>query len=252
MGRLPDKPAFEIVSKGYLEHYGDHTELVPYGAVVCHTLNKWFGLPETPQYLKDAPAKQKRLHETLSRIRPVPILAELKDPRLKDLKKIVTDRDNYSLEYGRVEALFHENVIEVQSLWDSERQQVIQRLYTDNIDDLLLYDVGVVLERRIIIRQCYCGRYFIVGRGSRKYCSEHSKEGADKARYQNRKNDRCKSLYCKIYNRLRVAPYCGFDAFNSEYNRLLSLEASGKITEEEKFLALQELDEKYRLRKSKR
>lgn len=257
MPQPPNKKAFELSKDGYFMSYAGHTELVYYGAIVCRALNKWFGLPESPQYLKDGPSKLKRQLEALHKIltssyNRYPALVELKDYRLKNLKKIVTDRDNYILEYNRLTAQFNSKVIEVQLFWDSERRQVAQRMYTDDIDDLLLYDIGKVLELGIVIRQCsVCGRYFVVGKGGRKYCSEHGKEGANKARYNNRKEDRCKYLYYKICNRLRVAPYAGFDAFNAEYNQLLASESSGEITEDEKYAALQELDKKYRQRKKR-
>lgn len=253
-----NKQAFELTKNGYRKFFGEDKELIYYGAIVCQALNKWFGLPETPHYLKNAPDKLKKqfaaLHTAVaSAYNKNPILVELKDRRLMNLKKIVTDRDNYALEYGSLTAQFNSERIEVQLFWDGERKQVAQRIYTDNIDDLLLYDIGKVLELGIVIRQCsVCGRYFVVGKGGRKYCSEHGSKGANKARYNNRQNDRCKYLYCKIYNRLWAAPYDGFDAFKDEYNKLLALESAGEITEDEKYTALQELDKKYRLRRERR
>ena len=257
MSRAPDKKAFELTKNGYLMSYKGYTDSMYYGYIVCHALNKWYGMPETPQYLKDAPSKSKKLHEAIhkavtSSYNKFPALVELKDPRLKNLRKIVTDRDSYILEYGRLTAQFSSKVIEVQLFWDGERKQVIQRMYTDDIDDLLLYDIAKVLERGIVIRQCpynECGRYFVVGKGGRKYCSEHGKAGANQTRYRNRRDDECKTLYYKIYNRLLATSAERFEKFCSEYNQLIALESSRKITEEEKLARLHELDDKYRQRK---
>lgn len=255
MSRAPDKKAFELAKNGYLMSYGGHTDLVYYGYIVCHALNKWFGLPETPQYLKGASSQSKKLREAIHKIatstyNKFPALAELKDPRLRNLKKIVTDRDNYTLEYSRLTAQFNHNIFEVQLFWDGERKQVIQRMYTNDIDDLLLYDIAKVLERGIIIRQCPydgCGHYFVVGKGGRKYCSEHKEAGANQTRYRNRRDDECKNLHQTVCNRIRGAKYGYGDVnetvkrFNNEYNAIIMSWYAGELTEEEKLAKLHEL-----------
>ena len=115
-------------------------------------------MPETPQYMKDAPNGLKERIDGLHRAfasyySKHPALVELKDRRLTNLRKIVTDRDNYALEYNRLTAQFDSNVIEIQLFWDGERKQAVQRIYTNKIDDLLLYDIAKVLELGIVIRQ---------------------------------------------------------------------------------------------------
>lgn len=264
MPKLPDKQIFELSKNGYLKYCGGHTgESVYYGAIVCHTINKWFGLPETSQYLKDAPDRIKKLKEAMQRATAsahckYPYMLELKDPRLKNILKLVTDRDNYALEYGSLTAHFDSTAIEVRLYWDSAKKQVKQRLYVDDVDDLLLYDIGKVLELGIVIRQCpVCGRYFVVGKGGRKYCSEHSKEGANKARYKNRIADERKAIHQRVCNRIRAAKYGYGDVndtiktFNSQYSAIIALETSGKKTADETLVALRELDDKYRQRKKR-
>lgn len=264
MPKPPDKQAFELSQNGYLKYCdGRPEEPIYYGAIVCHAINKWFGLPETPQHLKNAPVRLKKLMEAWQRAAApahcrYPYILELKDRRLKNILKLVTDRDSYALEYGSLTAQFNSEVIEVQLYWDSKRKQVKQRMYVDDMDDLLLYDIGKVLELEIVIRKCpVCGRYFVVGKGGRKYCSEHSKEGANKARYRNRIADERKAIHQRVCNRIRAAKYGYGDVnatikeFNSQYGAIIALEATGQKTQNETLMALRELDDKYRQRKKR-
>lgn len=255
----PDKPAFEFGDDGYLCSYSGNSHLIRYGDIVCHALNERFG---KPYFLKTGNPKMDRLREALSdmsvQIKGSKLQLALGNPLIKNLQKIVTDREHYIVEYSKTSAIFHSKPVEMQAFWDSGKRKIVQRIYTDDMEDLLLYDIGIVLERNIPICQCYCKRYFVGSRWGQKYCPEHKVEGARRASRENLKNTRCSSLHKKISNRLYKykedhmtdkAAAKRFEEYYLEQSGLKRKYRAGVITEAQYYNSLTELDKKYKLKK---
>lgn len=258
----PDKPAFEFSDDGYSYFCAGNMRKIPYGDIVCYALNERFG---RPVLLKTGNQSIDKLREALSRIsvhtKNLNIFRDLGNPLIKNLQKIVTDCEHYVIEYGKTSAIFYSRPVEMQAFWDSENRKVVQRIYTDNMEDLLLYDIGIVLERDIPICRCYCTRYFVGNRWGQKYCPEHRTEGASKTSRKNLKNNRCASLHKSIYDRLYkykethmtdAAAAKRFDEYWSAQSELKKEYQAGVITEEQYYDSLKILDERYRLKKRRK
>lgn len=258
----PDKPAFEFSDDGYFYYCAGAVRKILYGDIVCHALNARFGKPD---FYKTGNQKIDRLKEVLSDLsvqaKGSKIKLALGSPLIKNLPKIVTDRKHYTIEYGKLQAIFHSKPVEMQAFWDSNNQKIVQRIYTDDMEDLLLYDIGIVLERNIPICQCACRRYFVGHRWGQKYCPEHRIEGAHKASRENLKNNRCASLHKTIYDRLHryqsehmtdVAAAKRLNDYLLAQGKSKKAYQTGEITEEQYYNLLEALNKQYRLRERRK
>lgn len=259
MEHRDDKIEIRLTDTGYTKSANRYMqqESIPYGCVVCRVLNKLYGNPQIPEFFSpDIKSKLESLRRITASIKSNNMRTRLDYAFGKTLRKIVDDRKNYRVEYDKTTALF-DGTVEIKYIWNSTSGHIEQVLYVDSMNDLIMYDIGKVLERDIKINQCGCGRYFIPGRTSEKYCSEHRKEFARKTSRENLKNNRCASLHKEIYDRLNK--YCkAHSTDKAAANRLndyLSKQTElkreykvGEITENQYFAALQELDKMYRLK----
>lgn len=254
-----DRIEIRLTDTGYIKSANRYMpqESMPYGFVVCRVLNKLYGNPELPEFFSSKTRRQiEALNRVTASIRSSKLRIDLDYAFGRTLRKIVDDRKNYRVEYDKTEALFGGSV-EIKYIWNGTSGHIEQVLYVDSVNDLIMYDIGKVLERDIKINRCDCGRYFIPGRTSEKYCSEHRKEFARKTSRENLKNNRCAYLHKEIYDRLNK--YCKVHSTDkaaaNRLNDYLSKQTelkreyrAGEITENQYFAALQELDKMYRLK----
>lgn len=251
-----------IISKdGYILNrdgaYSCFRQDIPFGGIVFEVLNTYYGNPEcnkTNTVLPSAfPMKIRKALQPVHRIGAV-----LTTPIIEKLPELITDRDSFITfmnDENKNKHLFPLYVSEKQT-WNStmggERE-----LYIREIADLLLYDISKVIELNIYIKQCaYCGEYFFASSKRQKYCRDHMEAGANKARIEKRKNDRCEQLVVRITARLyersirTVGDYSGSIRYENEYNEFLKKNrkwktayTAGEITEQEYYTLLKEVDE---------
>jgi len=254
-----------LMDDGYLQNpdYPTFSESIPFGGIVCKILNKYYGNPELPKYLKSLNKQTKKRMEALNRAAVTArSFSVFLRPWVSKLQEIVTDRQQYveRLKTNPPSDNLFPKSITVEHFWDNERCAVGEKLYVGDHEDLLVYDIGKTLERNIPIHQCYCGRYFIPSRKSEKYCLEHRADGAKKTRLENLKNNRCAALHKKIYDRLvRNADYYNqnndktrrLNEYEDAHTEIKSRYKSGEITEVQYYDWLCDADLHYRIRAKK-
>lgn len=249
-----------FLEDGYLQNPNipPFAEKIPYGGIVCKVLNKYYGNPEIRSTNKRMVALESAMNKITATTGKY---AALFDVWVSDLRLIVSDRGKYmeGLHKGGKRIGLTPKNVTINYYWDNEKQAIDQQAYIHDLEDLLVYDIGKVLDRNININQCYCGRYFM-GRKGMKYCQEHRNEGTKNARKENLQKYRCRKLHKKINDRLLRSDSYHFGKYDprsrqpkyyAEYEPLKYSYAHGEISEPEFYAALCELSEKYSVRQKK-
>lgn len=254
---MEEKILVQFQSEGYVIN-PNHPELsksICYGGIVVEILNKYYG--NTVKSDNMGIAKIQELQNMLSR--STINFTSLVDPWLGNLPLIASDRARFVKQISdkRKQIIISPRTVEIEYYWDKDRQAIGQQAYVEKIDDLLAYDICKVLESNMVIKQCYCERYFIAGRKSMKYCQEHRAEGQRITRQENLKNDRCRKKHKQIKDRLyqpdsrRKTDIGVRNQYLKEYDLALEQYESGGMTEPDFYEFLCEMDRKYRRRTKK-
>lgn len=191
-----------ITSSGYMIH-PDISWLCreePFGFIVHQALEKYHN---NETHTVPATRKTDILTQMSTKIYGSSFKATV-DPRIRSLPLLMSDRDQFVASFTTGLDSFFSNNIEVHNTWNPQKRTVCQELYVQSEEDLLLYDIGKVIERGIYFRSCaFCGKWFLRKRKQEKYCLDHRIEGQKKTREQNFKANRCSRLKKKICDRLK-------------------------------------------------
>lgn len=131
---------------------------IPFGGIVKEALEKYYN-QQTKDYIKSL-GKPEQLKAALKQSGGR-ISKKILNQSIGMLPLLMSDREQFISSFSSADTLFP-NRVEVLNIWDKSTKRIVQVFYITGHEDLLLYDIGQVIERGIYIRPCaYCGRYFI-------------------------------------------------------------------------------------------
>lgn len=209
---IQNKIHIRITGDGYLINpdYPIAHQKLPFGEIVRRNMSAYHERQSKVPLERLADVGQSSVSDKIAILKRATNLAKTGgirariDEAIKYLPLLMENRAEFLRVFSPNLSTLFSNPIEVKNIWNTAEKKIVQELYVLDLDDLLLYDIGKVIEYNIYIFPCaYCGEYFIRKRKQERYCSAHRKIGQEETRKKNFEADRCRKLGKKIYDRLK-------------------------------------------------